>query len=431
MWRYALPPRNEIFLILTMNALYNLGIAAMRLGAKLAATRNKKIKKMVEGQSRTFDILAREITAADRGHIVWIHAASLGEFEQGRPLIEMIKRTMPEQRILLTFLSPSGYEVRKDYKGADVVCYLPFDTPSNVTQFLDMVSPQVAIFVKYEFWGNYLQQLSHRQIPTYIISSIFRPGQIFFRFYGGIFRRMLDCFTRIYVQDDKSRQLLASIGVNDVTVAGDTRFDRVSDILASCKPFPIVEQFANSSPMTLIMGSSWQPDEEIVIPYFNSHPGMKLIIAPHEFDDARIKALMARITRPTVLYSEAGTKNIAQYDCLIINCFGILSSCYRYANVAYIGGGFGAGIHNLNEAAVYGIPVVFGPNHSKFKEAHDLIECGGGFSIHNDEEFNKIADHLTSDKQFLAQSGSAAGNYIKSHLGATKLIFSEIFGKQS
>ena len=412
-----------------MNVLYNIGIAAMQAGVKIAALRNNKLKKMVEGQACTFDTLAREITAADRGHIVWVHAASLGEFEQGRPLIEMVKRTMPGQRILLTFLSPSGYEVRKNYKGADVVCYLPFDTPANARRFIDMVSPRMAIFVKYEFWGNYLQQLSCRQIPTYIISSIFRPGQIFFRFYGGMFRHMLDYFTRLYVQDEKSRQLLSSIGITDVTVAGDTRFDRVSDILASCKPFPTVERFASSSPLTLIIGSSWQPDEEIVIPYFNSHPGMKLIIAPHEFDDARINAIKARITRPTALYSEASEETIADADCLIIDCFGILSSCYRYANVAYIGGGFGAGIHNLNEAAVYGIPVIFGPNHSKFKEAHDLIECGGGFSISNSDDFVKVIDRLMRDKQFLAKSGSSAGNYIKSHLGATKLIYNEIQGQ--
>ena len=281
--------------------------------------------------------------------------------------------------------------------------------------------------MKYEFWGNYLQQLSRRNIPTYIISSIFRPGQIFFRPWGGMFRRMLDCFTRIYVQDEPSRHLLASIGVHDVTVAGDTRFDRVTDILASCKPFPVAERFAASSPFTMIIGSSWQPDEEIVIPYFNSHPGMKLIIAPHEFDETRLKSIIGRISRPTVLYSKATEADVASADCLIIDCFGILSSCYRYATAAYIGGGFGAGIHNLNEAAVYGIPVIFGPRHEKFKEAHDLIECGGGFSITGNDDFNKLADRLTADPQFLAASGKAAGNYIKQHLGATRRIYNEIF----
>lgn len=410
-----------------MNVLYNIGIAALKVAAKCAAMHSAKIKKMVNGQAQTFDVLSRGITSADRGNVVWIHAASLGEFEQGRPLIEMIKRNSPGQKILLTFFSPSGYEVRKDYKGADVVCYLPFDTPANARRFIDMVSPRMAIFVKYEFWGNYLQQLCRRQVPTYIISSIFRRNQAFFRPYGGMFRRMLDCFTRIYVQDEGSRQLLSSIGVNDVTVAGDTRFDRVSDILATCKPFPVVEQFAASSPFTLIMGSSWQPDEDIVIPYFNSHPGMKLIIAPHEFDDARLSDLKQRISRPTLLYSEATEDNISSADCLIIDCFGILSSCYRYAQAAYVGGGFGVGIHNLNEAAVYGIPVVFGPNHSKFKEAHDLIECGGGFSINGKDDFVKIADRLTTDPQFLSTSGKAAGDYIKQHLGATKLIYNEIF----
>lgn len=412
-----------------MNVLYNLGINAIKVGAKLAALRSDKVKKMVEGQSQTFDTLSRNITAGDKGNIVWIHAASLGEFEQGRPLIEMIKRNMPGQRILLTFFSPSGYEVRKDYKGADVVCYLPFDTPGNVRRFLDMVSPRMAIFVKYEFWGNFLQELSRRQVPTYIISSIFRREQIFFRSYGGMFRRMLDCFTRIYVQDEASRDLLASIGVRDVTVAGDTRFDRVSDILAACKPFPVVEKFAASSQQfTFIMGSSWQPDEDIVVPYFNSHAGMKLIIAPHEFDAERLEQLKKRMNRPVLLYSEATEENVANADCLIIDCFGILSSCYRYAHVAYIGGGFGAGIHNLNEAAVYGIPVIFGPNHAKFKEAGDLITCGGGFSISGKEDFETIADRLLHDSNYLSASGNAAGNYIKSHLGATRKIYGEIFG---
>lgn len=414
-----------------MNVLYNLGINLLKWGAKLAALRNKKIKKMVEGQSCTFNLLENKIKADDHRKTVWIHAASLGEFEQGRPLIEMIRRNQPDYRIVLTFFSPSGYEIRKHYKDADVVCYLPFDTSANAKRFLDTVSPDIAVFVKYEFWGNYLQQLSHRSIPTYIISSIFRQGQIFFRPWGGMFRRMLDCFTRIYVQDDASRQLLASIGVSDVTVAGDTRFDRVSDILASCKPFPIVERFASSSQFTLIIGSSWQPDEDIVIPYFNTHPGMKLIIAPHEFDDERLQAMKERITRPTVLYTEATEAKVADADCLIINCFGILSSCYRYARAAYIGGGFGAGIHNLNEAAVYGIPVIFGPNHSKFKEAHDLIECGGGFSITGHDDFDRLADRLIPDTEFLATSGAAAGTYIKQHLGATKRIYNELFSTTS
>lgn len=422
-------PRTQIFILnCTMNVLYNLGIYLLKCGAKAASLRNDKIHKMVEGQSRTFGLLSAKMQPCGHGTTtVWIHAASLGEFEQGRPLIEMIKRNHPDWRIVLTFFSPSGYEVRKDYRSADAVCYLPFDTPANARRFLDLVSPQVAIFVKYEFWGNYLQQLSRRNIPTYIISSIFRPGQIFFRPWGGMFRRMLDCFTRIYVQDEPSRHLLASIGVHDVTVAGDTRFDRVTDILASCKLFPVVERFAASSPFTMIIGSSWQPDEEIVISYFNSHPGMKLIIAPHEFDETRLKSIIGRISRPTVLYSKATEADVASADCLIIDCFGILSSCYRYATAAYIGGGFGAGIHNLNEAAVYGIPVIFGPRHEKFKEAHDLIECGGGFSITGNDDFNKLADRLTADPQFLAASGKAAGNYIKQHLGATRRIYDEIF----
>lgn len=411
-----------------MNVLYNLGISLYGAGIRIASWNNPKAKKMREGQKAALQKLSGEI-GNNKGRFIWIHVSSLGEFEQGRPLIEMIKRNDPSQKILLTFFSPSGYEVRKDYKGADVVCYLPLDTPANASQFIRIVMPRMAIFVKYEFWGNYLEELQKHEIPTYIISSIFRKGQIFFRPWGGMFRRMLDCFTRIYVQDENSRKLLSAINVKDVTVAGDTRFDRVSDILATCKPFPMVEKFARSSQFTLIMGSSWEPDEDIVIPYFNSHKDLKLIIAPHEFDDERLQAIMSRITRPVKLYTESSEDDVTGADCLIINCFGILSSCYGYANAAYIGGGFGAGIHNLNEAAVYGIPVIFGPNHSKFKEAGDLIKCGGGFSITGKSDFEELMNRC--DVSFLEEHGKAAGNYIKENLGATRKIYDDIFGKTS
>ena len=407
-----------------MNILYNAAISLYAATAKALAPRNPKARKMIEGQRQTMVTLEQK---RGDGEWVWIHASSLGEFEQGRPLIERLRSERPELKILLTFFSPSGYEVRKDYAKADVVCYLPFDKPRAVERFLDLARPSVAIFVKYEFWGNYLESLRRRGIPTYIISAIFRPGQVFFRPWGGMFRNMLRCFTHIFVQDCASRELLGGIGVEDVTVAGDTRFDRVADILRGSKPFPIVENFAASAAVTLIMGSSWQPDEDIVIPYFNSHPGLKLIIAPHEFDAGRLEALRARIGRKVGLYSETNEQNASQLDCLIIDRFGILSSCYRYASIAYVGGGFGAGIHNVNEAAVYGIPVIFGPRHTKFREAAGLKECGGGFAIGSKEEFNAIADRLTTDPGFLARSGKAAGEYIQSQLGATERVYSHIF----
>lgn len=409
-----------------MNFIYNTAISLYAAAAKIAALKNAKAKLMTRGQKRTLSVLEQK---RGEGEYVWIHASSLGEFEQGRPLIEMIHRNRPELKILLTFFSPSGYEIRKNFSGADIICYLPFDKPHTVEQFLDLAKPAMAIFVKYEFWGNYLNSLKQRGIPTYIISSIFRPSQAFFRPWGGPFRKMLRCFTHIFVQDDTSQQLLAGIGIDNVTVAGDTRFDRVTDILAAGKKLPIIEKFTSSSNLTLIIGSSWQPDEDIVIPYFNAHPELKLIIAPHEFNDDRLEAIMSRIERKTALYTQTTEDDAANLDCLIINCFGILSSCYRYADIAYIGGGFGAGIHNVNEAAVYGIPVIFGPNHSKFREAIELKECSGGFAITGKEDFNVIANRLTTDAQSLAASGQAAGSYIQSHLGATKLIFSHIFSK--
>lgn len=407
-----------------MNFLYNFSIKVYQAGVKLIAGRNAKAAKMVEGHAKTMDILNEKIISGEK--YIWIHVASLGEFEQGRPLIEMIKRENPSRKIVLTFFSPSGYEIRKNYKEADVICYLPFDLPSKVTQFLDIVNPEMAIFVKYEFWGNYLEQLKQRGIPTYLISAIFRDSQVFFKGWGGMFRNMLNCFTHFFVQDENSKKLLKSIGITNVDVCGDTRFDRVTDIMATTKSFPIVENFTKGK-FTLIIGSSWQPDEDIIIPYFNSHPEMRLIIAPHEFDAERVEALKSRITRKCVLYTETNETEATEAYCLILNCFGILSSCYRYAQVAHIGGGFGVGIHNINEAAVYGMPVIFGPKYHKFKEAHDLIAAGGAFSIQSAEEFSAKMNKMLSDKTYLADCGTRAKHYIESQLGATKRIYNKIF----
>ena len=407
-----------------MNFLYNFSIKVYQAGVKLIAGRNAKAAKRVEGHAKTMGILNEKIISREK--YIWIHVASLGEFEQGRPLIEMIKRENPLRKIVLTFFSPSGYEIRKNYKEADVICYLPFDLPSKVTQFLDIVNPEMAIFVKYEFWGNYLEQLKQRGIPTYLISAIFRDSQVFFKGWGGMFRNMLNCFTHFFVQDENSKKLLKSIGITNVDVCGDTRFDRVTDMMATTKSFPIVENFTKGK-FTLIIGSSWQPDEDIIIPYFNSHPEMRLIIAPHEFDAERVEALKSRITRKCVLYTETNETEAVDADCLILNCFGILSSCYRYAQVAHIGGGFGVGIHNINEAAVYGMPVIFGPKYHKFKEAHDLIAAGGAFSIQSAEEFSAKMNKMLSDKTYLADCGTRAKHYIESQLGATKRIYNKIF----
>ena len=397
----------------------------MNLGVKLASLRHKKARLMVQGQSNTFQYLKEHLDG--KSQYIWMHVSSLGEFEQGRPLIEKIKAEHPDQRILLTFFSPSGYEVRKNYDKVDAVCYLPIDMPSNARRFLDLVNPSMAIFVKYEFWGNFLGELKRRNVPTYIISAIFRPGQSFFKPWGGMFRKMLNCFTHLYVQNEESRQLLEGIGMRNVTVAGDTRFDRVAHVREQAKDFPVIEKMTHECPFTLVMGSSWPPDEDIVIPYFNTHPGMKLIIAPHEFDKERLDTLLGKVKRKAALYSETAPEQAGDLDCLVIDCFGILSSVYRYGQMAYVGGGFGSGIHNVNEAAVYGIPVAFGPKYGKFVEACELIAAGGGFSVSDAAGFAKVMDTMLTDEEQLQRSSRIAGDYIQSHLGATDLIYKDLF----
>ena len=408
-----------------MNFLYNIGIRLYHLGAKIAATRSEKVRKMIDGQQRAIDYLRREIIPG--ASYIWVHASSLGEFEQGRPLIEKIRRERHDLKILLTFFSPSGYEVRKNYGGVDAVCYLPFDTPARVREFLDVVNPAMAIFVKYEFWGNYLQQLKKRGVPTYIISSIFRPDHSFFKWWGGMFRDLLDCFTHIYVQDIESRQLLASVNVTNVTIAGDTRFDRVTDIMAGNRDIPQAEAFTRNAPLTIVAGSSWQPDEKFLLPYLNICDKIKLIIAPHEVNEEHIKAIESQCNRKVCRLSVATPEEAATADCIIVDCYGVLSSIYRYGDIAYIGGGFGVGIHNINEAAVYGMPVIFGPKFDKFKEAKDLIARGGAFTFSDSEQFTSLLDSLVNNSDRLRQSGEIAGSYIKENLGATDLIFSDIF----
>lgn len=409
-----------------MRRLYNFGIFCYKHLVASVSHRNPKAGKLTKGQKEIFPYL--EKTLDKNGGYIWIHASSLGEFEQGRPLIETIRRIYPERKILLTFFSPSGYEVRKNYNQADAVCYLPFDLPGNVRRFLDLVKPQSAIFIKYEFWANYLTELKKRDIPTYIISAIFRPKQIFFRFYGGYFRKMLHCFTRLYVQDENSRKLLDSIGVRNVSVVGDTRFDRVVEISNSTDPNPLLEKFVGEK-FVWVGGSTWPKDEEIILDYFNRHPEQKLILAPHEIHEEHLQSIIARLKRPYLRYTQATEANVADADCLIIDCFGLLSSLYRYGKLAYIGGGFGVGIHNIAEAAVYSIPVIFGPNYHRFKEAINLIDNGGAFPIHDAASFESTIENFISNREALAQAGKSAGDYIKSHSGATAVIFKEIIGK--
>lgn len=410
-----------------MTPFYDFAIHLYSLGVKIASLRHEKARKIIDGQAVTMQRLKKELSP--EGGYIWIHAASLGEFEQGRPLIEMIRRNHPDAKILLTFFSPSGYEVRHNFPLVDAVVYLPFDTKKNVRQFLDTVKPRMAIFVKYEFWGNYLNELKLRGIPTYIISAIFRKSQPFFKPWGGEFRKMLTYFTHIYVQDEGSRELLAGIGIKNVTVAGDTRFDRVTDIMESCVEIPQAAALTRDASLTIVAGSTWPPDESYLLPCFNAHSGMKLIIAPHEVNEERIAAIESQLNRPSCRLSTATPEEAAKCDCIIVDCYGKLSSAYRYGNIAYIGGGFGVGIHNLNEAAVYDIPVIFGPHYHKFKEARDLIKCKGGFSFSNKEEFDAIIEPIVNDKKLREQYGKNAGNYIKENLGATRIIYADIVGR--
>ena len=406
--------------------MYSLAIHFYAFIIALISPFHKKARIMRLGQWKTNSILREKI---DRNaKYIWFHASSLGEFEQGRPMMEKIKAEHPEYKILLTFFSPSGYEVRKNYNGADVICYLPFDTPYRVKKFLNLANPSIAVFIKYEFWGNYLQELKHRNIPVYIISSIFRRDQLFFQWFGYPYRKMLYCFTHLFVQDDRSAALLKEFGITNVTVTGDTRFDRVLDVRNQARELSPVEHFVceggKEKRLTLVAGSSWPQDEEILIPYFNEHPEMKLIIAPHEIHREHLMYIESLLKRPAVRLPDVfHDQSLAEgKDCLIVDSFGLLSSIYRYGTIAYIGGGFGAGIHNTLEAAVYGIPVLFGPKYHKFKEAKDLIKVGGGFSVSDKQSFCEKMDELLTYHEVLEAAGESAGQFVNGNAGATDKI---------
>ena len=408
-------------------------------GVAIASFFSKKVKMMWQGEKKAIRTIREKMDPNAR--YVWFHAASLGEFEQGRPIIERFRKERPEFKILLTFFSPSGYEVRKNYEGADIICYLPLDTPHNARRFLRTIRPEMAFFIKYEFWYNYLHILRHRNIPVYSVSSIFRPNQIFFRWYGRQYGKVLKCFTRFFVQNERSRELLAKIGIHDVTVSGDTRFDRVLSIKEQSKELPIVSAFLDGK-NGFVAGSSWLPDEKIFIPYMlQNNPDWKLIIAPHVIDEDHLKQIEALLeSKKVIRYTDvrdawesaneaqrdALSKRLAEADAIIINCFGLLSSIYRYGKVAYVGGGFGVGIHNVLEAAVWGMPVIFGPNHERFQEAVALIAEGGGFSISDEHDFEIFMRKFSSDPKALAEASRKAGEYVKSQSGATDAVMSVV-----
>lgn len=424
---------SRIYRNLIETPIYTLGINLFECGVKIASRWNPKAKLMIEGHKSIWKTLLNETDLNYK--YIWIHAASLGEFEQGRPLIEMLREKAPEYKILLTFFSPSGYEVRKNYDLADVVCYLPFDKPANVRGFLDIVRPIAAIFIKYEFWRNYLYELNKRGIPTYIISAVFRTNQLFFKKIGKPYANLLQCFDFLYLQDEKSNELLNGIGITNTLVCGDTRFDRVSDIRSNGKQIPVLEDFtkhiAPSHNPVIMVGSSWPEDEAVYSEWANENPNVKFVIAPHEFDKKRLDSLKKLFTNGAILKSEVeeNPSLMENAQVLIIDCFGLLSSAYAYCDIAYVGGGFGAGIHNINEPAVFDVPVIYGPNNKKFIEAKELEEAGGGFPITGKADFNRIAEHLASSPQVWKKKGLLAGNYIRSKTGATNKIYKHIFKK--
>ena len=416
---------------------YNIVIYFVLWGIAIASLFNEKVRKMWRGEREAFKILKQKVDP--NAKYIWFHAASLGEFEQGRPLMERIRKEYPQYKILLTFYSPSGYEVRKNYEGADIICYMPVDTRLNAIRFLRLVRPVMAFFIKYEFWSNFLHILKHRNIPTYSVSSIFREDQVFFKWYGRSYAGVLKCFTRFFVQNEESKRLLEGIGITAVDVVGDTRFDRVLQIKEAAKQLPICEAFrtgvASSQSANVphtdfkvfVAGSSWPPDENIFIPFFNEHKDWRLLIAPHVIAEEHLKLILSLIKdKKVVRYTQTTPEEAAEADVLIIDCFGLLSSMYNYGDVAYIGGGFGVGIHNTLEAAVWNMPVIFGPNNKKFQEAQGLLKSGGGFEINTYEDFSGLMNSLMNDEAFLKQAGDKAGAFVAHLAGATDKVLSSV-----
>ncbi len=433
----------------TQPMIYNIVIYFVLWGIAIASLFNEKVRKMWRGEREAFKILRQKVDPTAR--YIWFHAASLGEFEQGRPLMERIRKEHPQYKILLTFYSPSGYEVRKNYEGADIICYMPVDTRLNAIRFLRLVHPAMAFFIKYEFWSNFLHILKHRGIPTYSVSSIFRPDQVFFKWYGSSYAGVLKCFTHFFVQNEESKQLLQGIGITNVDVVGDTRFDRVLQIKEAAKDLPVCEAFrkGNADVTTgdkpdattgkavsgaslpkdehkvFVAGSSWPPDEDIFLRYFNEHPDWRLIIAPHVIGEDHLLQIVSKIKdKKVVRYTQTSAEEAATADVLIIDCFGLLSSMYRYGDVAYVGGGFGVGIHNTLEAAVWNMPVIFGPNNKRFQEAQGLLQKGGGLEIVDYDSFANTMARL-ADPAALKRAGKNAGDFVASLSGATAKVLAK------
>jgi len=401
--------------------LYNLVVSIAGFFLKIVALFSPKIKLFTEGRKNVFTILEDKIKLTDK--TIWFHSASLGEYEQGLPVIEKIKEKYPSHKIIVTFFSPSGYEVRKNNTVADVTIYLPLDTKSNTKRFLKLVHPELAFFIKYEFWLNYLKELENSKTPTYLISGIFRDNQMFFKWYGGFYRKALKAFTYFFVQNEASKEKIEALGFQNVIVSGDTRFDRVNAILERDNTLDFIENFKNNSP-TIIIGSSWPKDEALLIEYINDAPStVKFIIAPHNIKADQIANLKSQITKSTILFSEKENQDLSNYNVFIIDTIGLLTKIYSYGTIAYVGGGFGnPGIHNILEPATFGIPIVIGPNYSNFAEAVQLVNLGGCLVISNGEELKQNLDLLLNNEGFLKEKSQICKSYIQDHKGATNTI---------
>ena len=406
-----------------MNFIYNLLIFKASIILKVIAIFNKKIKLFIDGRKETFS----KISELNGSETIWFHAASLGEFEQARPIIEEIKKRYTNYKILVTFFSPSGYEIRKNYDLADVVCYLPLDSKTNAIRFIEVVKPKMAIFIKYEFWPNVLNELHKKQISTILVSGILREKQLFFKSYGAFMRKALHAFQHFFVQDEKSKELLNSIGFDKVTISGDTRFDRVSKIVTQDNELDFITEFKNGT-YTIVAGSTWDEDEALLVNYINTKASEdeKFIIAPHNIKPEVIVALQKAINKKTVLFSTKKDKSLADYQVFIIDTIGILTKIYAAADVAYVGGGLKTGLHNILEPATFGIPVVIGNKYDKFKEAIDLVKIGGCVSIKNQEEFFETFINFKNDESFRKLTGTINKRYIQDNLGASELIMNYI-----
>ncbi|MGA9638480.1 3-deoxy-D-manno-octulosonic acid transferase [Flavobacterium sp.] len=408
-----------------MHFLYNFTFFIAQISLKIIALFSPKIKLFVDGRKTVWTTLSQKINNEDQ--TIWFHAASLGEYEQGLPVMEKVKEQFPAHKIILTFFSPSGYEVRKNNTVADVTVYLPLDTIANAKRFINLTHPEMVFFIKYEFWINYLTILKNKKTPTYLISGIFRENQLFFRSYGGFYRKALDAFTFFFVQNEKSKELVQRLGKTNVIVSGDTRFDRVIAILEKDNTLDFIQDFKNNT-TTIVIGSSWPKDEELLVNYINTTTQkVKFIIAPHNIKGEQINQLKNSITKKTVLFSDMKDKNLADYDVFIINTIGILTKIYSYADIAYVGGGFGnPGVHNILEPATFGVPIVIGANYSHFAEATALVELKGCISVSTQNELQVIFNNLINNSVLQKEKGAICSDFVTANKGATKSILEYI-----